>query len=109
MRRHANELKSQKHGGDGNILGFLNVKGLQHYIRLRKFVPITDQLSAELGVDLNVKRQNYFPHAALTYQVCCCLLPSGAIPLDVMSRIPSASAVHSIWMFAPLFCTRLAS
>lgn len=43
---------------------------MQHYIRLRKFVPINDQLSAELGVDLNVKRQNYFPHAALTYQVC---------------------------------------
>lgn len=70
LRRHANEgsYGSQKHGGDGNILGFLNVRGLQHFIRLRKFVPINDQLSAELGVDLNVKNQSYFPQAALTYQ-----------------------------------------
>ncbi len=68
--RHANERSygSQKRGGDGNILGFLNVRGLQHFIRLRKFVPINDQLSAELGVDLNVKNQSYFPQAALTYQ-----------------------------------------
>ena len=61
---------------DGKLLGFFSIRGMQHYIRLRKFVPINDQLSAELGVDLNVKRQNYFPHAALTYQVCsdtyCC-------------------------------------
>ncbi|CAL5227674.1 g10682 [Coccomyxa viridis] len=68
---HANERSygSQKRGGDGNILGFLNVRGLQHFIRLRKFVPINDQLSAELGVDLNVKNQSYFPQAALTYQI----------------------------------------
>ncbi len=68
--RHANERSygSQKRGGDGNILGFLSVRGLQHFIRLRKFVPINDQLSAELGVDLNVKNQSYFPQAALTYQ-----------------------------------------
>ena len=68
--RHANEgsYGSQKHGGNGNILGFLSVRGMQHFIRLRKFVPINDQLSAELGVDLNVKNQSYFPQAALTYQ-----------------------------------------
>ena len=68
--RHANENSygSQKRGGDGNILGFLSVRGLQHFIRLRKLVPINDQLSAELGVDLNVKNQSYFPQAALTYQ-----------------------------------------
>ena len=104
MRRHANELKSQKHGGDGNILGFLNIKGLQHYIRLRKFVPITDQLSAELGVDLNVKRQNYLPHAALTYQVCCYFPPVHTTALDAMSGVISASAVQSIWAVAFPFC-----
>lgn len=71
VRRHANERASgsQKRGGDGNILGFLSFRGLQHYIRLRKLVQINDQLSAELGVDLSVKRQNYIPQAALTYQV----------------------------------------
>ncbi|CAK0751998.1 hypothetical protein CVIRNUC_002112 [Coccomyxa viridis] len=68
---HGNEgaHRSQKQGESGKILGFFSIKGMQHYIRLRKFVPINDQLSAELGVDLNVKRQNYFPHAALTYQL----------------------------------------
>jgi hypothetical protein len=50
-------------------LGFLKLQGLQHYLRLRKGLRVTDQLSAELGVDLNVKRQTYIPHAALSYEV----------------------------------------
>ena len=62
---------------------------MQHYIRLRKFVPINDQLSAELGVDLNVKRQNYFPHAALTYQVC-----SGTHCLVCRPMLRLASNIH---------------
>ena len=51
------------------FLGFLKLHGLQHYLRLRKALQVTDQLSAELGVDLNVKRQTYLPHAALSYEV----------------------------------------
>ncbi|KAK9906443.1 hypothetical protein WJX75_001896 [Coccomyxa subellipsoidea] len=51
------------------FLGFLKLQGLQHYLRLRKGLRVTDQLSAELGVDLNVKRQTYIPHAALSYEL----------------------------------------
>ncbi|CAL8462387.1 g1920 [Coccomyxa elongata] len=54
---------------DGAFLGLLKLQGLQHYLRLRKRLTLTDQLSAELGVDLNVKRQTYLPHAALSYEL----------------------------------------
>lgn len=54
---------------DKPILGFLKLQNLHHYLRLRKGLQVTDQLSAELGVDLNVKKQTYLPHAALSYEL----------------------------------------
>ena len=51
------------------LLGFLRLQGVQHWLRLRKKLQLTDVASAELGVDLNVKNKRYMPHMALSYDV----------------------------------------
>ena len=55
--------------GPRELLGFLRLQGMQHWLRLRKRLQLSDVASAELGVDLNLKNQRYMPHAALSYEV----------------------------------------
>lgn len=51
------------------LLGFLRLQGVQHWLRLRKRLQLTDVAAAELGVDLNVKNKRYMPHLAFSYDV----------------------------------------
>lgn len=53
----------------GNKYQFVTLDGLQNYLKLRTKLPITDQLSAEVGADYNVSRQDANPQAALFYEV----------------------------------------
>lgn len=61
--------RPNKTGSQGKFQ-FVNFDGLQNYLKLRTKLPITDQLSAEVGADYNVTRKDAAPQAALFYEVC---------------------------------------
>lgn len=63
---------SSSPSGNGKY-SFLRLDGLQHNLKLRTKLPVTDQLTAEVGADYNVSRQDAIPQAALFYEVTIAL------------------------------------
>ena len=53
---------------------FIKLDGLQHYLKLRTKLPITDRLSAEVGADYNVSSNDALPQAAVFYEVSAFLV-----------------------------------
>ncbi|KAK9815137.1 hypothetical protein WJX73_008609 [Symbiochloris irregularis] len=62
--RHSSSSKAK--GGKFDIV---NIDGLQNFLKLRTKLSITDQLSAEVGADWNVRNNNALPQAALFYEI----------------------------------------
>ena len=63
--------------GEGWDLPQLGLRGLQNFLKLRTRHRFSDQLTADLGVDINAVNQAIIPRAALSYQVCPSALHSG--------------------------------
>ena len=66
---HSISSRSRPSSSGNSKYNFVTFDGLQNYLKLRTKLPITDQLSAEVGADYNVTRQDANPQAALFYEV----------------------------------------